>query len=156
MSEKMMDECRAQFEIWLTGDGNYPHLIHKNFGGSYLHEESAMKWDGWKTAWNIRATPASESAVGDVEPCVSLTEDELNRLPDYVRMVILNQANEIAALKLSKQNMVMLPRKLTDEMEIAFGEKWYSKKRCVDDCQVQDCFDAMIAAHGHLNTKEHK
>ena len=45
------DEARTYFENWLTGDGNYPHLAHKNFGGQYLNEEAAMKWDGFKTGY---------------------------------------------------------------------------------------------------------
>lgn len=57
-----INECRDAFEKWLTADGDYPHLKHKNFGGAYLHEESSMKWDGWKTAWNTR-TPSSTRAI---------------------------------------------------------------------------------------------
>lgn len=65
-----MDKSREIFENWLTGNGNYNHLKHKSFGGNYLHEESAMKWDGFKFAWNTRAdlearlAEARESAVG--------------------------------------------------------------------------------------------
>lgn len=46
------DDARGDFEIWLTGNGNYPHLKHKNFGGAYINEESAMKWDGFKCGYN--------------------------------------------------------------------------------------------------------
>lgn len=60
-----INECRDAFEKWLTADGDYPHLKHKNFGGAYLREESSMKWDGWKTAWNTRQ--AITAPVVDVE-----------------------------------------------------------------------------------------
>ena len=45
-------ECmRDKFEEWLTDNGNYSHLKHKHFGGNYIHEESAMKWDGFKEGY---------------------------------------------------------------------------------------------------------
>ena len=46
-----LEAVREKFEDWLTGDGNYPHLKHKHFGGNYLHEEAAMKWDGFKEGY---------------------------------------------------------------------------------------------------------
>ena len=45
------DGMREQFEHWLTGGDNYPHLKYKNFGGSYLNDESCMKWDGFKAGY---------------------------------------------------------------------------------------------------------
>lgn len=50
-----LDNAREVFENWLTGNGNYPHLKHKSFGGQYLHEEAAMKWDGFKAGYYARA-----------------------------------------------------------------------------------------------------
>lgn len=44
----MSEEYREIFENWITGNNDYPHLKHKNFGGSYINEEVAMKWDGFK------------------------------------------------------------------------------------------------------------
>lgn len=46
-----LDNAREVFENWLTGGGNYPHLKHKFFGGTYLSEEAAMKWDGFKAGY---------------------------------------------------------------------------------------------------------
>lgn len=46
-----LDNAREVFENWLTGNGNYPHLKHKSFGGQYLSEEAAMKWDGFKAGY---------------------------------------------------------------------------------------------------------
>lgn len=50
-----LDNAREVFENWLTGNGNYPHLKHKSFGGQYLSEEAAMKWDGFKAGYYARA-----------------------------------------------------------------------------------------------------
>jgi acyl carrier protein phosphodiesterase len=43
-----LDAMRDHFEKWMTANGDYPHLIHKHFGGNYLREETSMKWDGFK------------------------------------------------------------------------------------------------------------
>lgn len=53
MTEKERDEQRNFFEDWVTGNGNYPHLVHKSFGGNYLNEEISMKWDGFKAGYNF-------------------------------------------------------------------------------------------------------
>jgi hypothetical protein len=39
-----------------------------------------------------------------------------------------------------------VPVEPTDDMIVAFAEQWYSKVRCIDDCQMEDCYAAMIAA----------
>lgn len=49
-----IDNAREVFEDWITAGGDYPHLKHKLFGGNYLHEESAMKWDGFKAGYYAR------------------------------------------------------------------------------------------------------
>jgi hypothetical protein len=38
----------------------------------------------------------------------------------------------------------LVPVKLTDDMAVAFAEQWYSKIRCIDDCQMDDCYAAML------------
>lgn len=40
----------------------------------------------------------------------------------------------------------LVPIEPTDDMIVAFAEQWYSKVRCIDDCQMQDCYAAMLAA----------
>lgn len=46
-----LDNAREVFEKWITANGDYPHLKHKSFGGNYLHEEVAMKWDGFRAGY---------------------------------------------------------------------------------------------------------
>lgn len=46
-----LDNAREVFEKWITANGYYPHLKHKSFGGNYLHEEVAMKWDGFRAGY---------------------------------------------------------------------------------------------------------
>lgn len=41
---------------------------------------------------------------------------------------------------------VLVPRALTEEMEIAWCEAWFSKRRPIDDPQMADCWEAMLAA----------
>lgn len=41
---------------------------------------------------------------------------------------------------------VMVPRRMTLEMEVAFCEQWFSKRRCVDDADMDDCWAAALAA----------
>lgn len=41
---------------------------------------------------------------------------------------------------------VTVPREPTDDMVVAFAEVWFSKVRCIDDCQMEDAYRAMIAA----------
>lgn len=40
----------------------------------------------------------------------------------------------------------LVPIDPTDDMIVAFAEQWYSKVRCIDDCQMEDCYAAMLAA----------
>ena len=40
----------------------------------------------------------------------------------------------------------LVPVELTDDMLIAFAEVWYSKRRAIDDCEMADCYAAMLAA----------
>jgi len=40
----------------------------------------------------------------------------------------------------------LVPMTPTDDMIVAFAETWYSKLRCIDDCQMEDAYAAMIAA----------
>ncbi|EMC4331049.1 hypothetical protein QMS76_10110 [Cronobacter sakazakii] len=40
----------------------------------------------------------------------------------------------------------LVPIEPTVEMQIAFAEAWFSKVRCVDDCELEDAYIAMLAA----------
>ncbi|ELY2672638.1 hypothetical protein SMC00_004266 [Cronobacter sakazakii] len=40
----------------------------------------------------------------------------------------------------------LVPIEPTFEMQIAFAEAWFSKVRCVDDCELEDAYIAMLAA----------
>ncbi|ELY7489198.1 hypothetical protein SOJ85_001875 [Cronobacter turicensis] len=40
----------------------------------------------------------------------------------------------------------LMPIEPTVEMQIAFAETWFSKVRCVDDCELEDAYIAMLAA----------
>jgi len=40
----------------------------------------------------------------------------------------------------------LVPVKPTDDMIVAFAEVWYSKIRCIDDCEMEDAYAAMLEA----------
>jgi hypothetical protein len=46
----------------------------------------------------------------------------------------------------SPKGWKLMPVEPTDDMIVAFAEQWYSKARCIDDCEMEDCYAAMIAA----------
>lgn len=47
-----------------------------------------------------------------------------------------------------------VPVELTDDMLVAFAEVWYSKKRVIDDCEMADCYAAMLSAAPDAPTQE--
>ncbi len=51
----------------------------------------------------------------------------------------------IASLTLP-EGFVLVPVELPVEMEVAFMETWVSKRRCVDDPEMQDAWAAALAA----------
>lgn len=73
------------------------------------------------------------------------TEEQANKL--YADWVMKHQNTLSEALRLAADpDMVYVPREITTDMFVAFSEKWFSKRRCVDDCEMEDCYTAMIAA----------
>lgn len=67
------DNCidRDYFEDWLTGYDNYPHLKYKSFGGNYLHEESSMKWDGFKEGFKCALAQQQTDALARISTSLS-------------------------------------------------------------------------------------
>ena len=55
-----MEAIREQFENWLTGEGDLPHLKYKNFGGSYITDEACMKWDAYKAGFKAALQNAAK------------------------------------------------------------------------------------------------
>lgn len=43
------------------------------------------------------------------------------------------------------EGYVLVPEAMTDDMEIAFAEAWFSKARAIDDCEPQDAWSAALA-----------
>ncbi|WP_439126218.1 MAG: hypothetical protein ACNJA3_28020 (plasmid) [Pseudomonas rhizophila] len=44
------------------------------------------------------------------------------------------------------QRWITVPLPLTDDMEVAFAEAWYSKRRCIDDVEMADAWEAACNA----------
>lgn len=59
------------------------------------------------------------------------------------------QADTISALKTTQtvpSGWKLVPLKHTLDMSVAFAETWYTKRRCIDDDDMQDAWSAMIDA----------
>lgn len=54
--------------------------------------------------------------------------------------------NRRAALRAAPEGFVMVPVEMDLEMEVAFCEAWFSKRRCIDDADMQDAWAAALAA----------
>lgn len=39
---------------------------------------------------------------------------------------------------------VLMPRKLSDEQQVAFAEAWFAKARPIDDPEMQDAYNALV------------
>lgn len=57
-----LDNAREVFENWLTGNGNYPHLKYKSFGGVCFCGGAAVGWEGFKAGYYARA---EQKAAGE-------------------------------------------------------------------------------------------
>lgn len=51
-----------------------------------------------------------------------------------------------AALRAAPEGFVMVPEVMDIDMEVAFCEAWFSKRRCIDDADMQDAWAAALAA----------
>lgn len=120
-----VDDMRKVFEEWLTGNGNYPHLAHKSFGGNYLNEEAAMKWDGFK-----RGYEASRNLLS--APVVSKKEDN-SRDKDA-------SAPENIDKHVVPDGYVLVPKEPTDEMIDAARVRKY----CMVDTTLQPIGRAIV------------
>ncbi|OBU64369.1 hypothetical protein A9K58_17410 [Stenotrophomonas maltophilia] len=50
------------------------------------------------------------------------------------------------------EGYVLVPVELPVEMEIAFMETWVLKRRCIDDPEMQDAWEAALAARPEVPT----
>ena len=57
-----MDECRKQFEEWITYNGQWPSAADKR-GDTYLLQYTESAWIAWQVAWNRRAAQVPEVAL---------------------------------------------------------------------------------------------
>ena len=147
-----MDNAREVFENWLTADGNYPHLKHKSFGGQYLHEEAAMKWDGFKAGYYALQTPASDTptqspnrAVLDalkviekvsikLAQCEAFASEAKDLDESILKIIASTQADEVNVIPdyvpslvsawSEKEADCMVERRVDTSFEIGFKAAW--------------------------------
>lgn len=51
----------------------------------------------------------------------------------------------VAAALTPPEGYVLVPAAMTEDMEVAFAEAWFSKVRAIDDCEPQDAWAAALA-----------
>jgi hypothetical protein len=72
--------------------------------------------------------------AGDYPPCSAVLSVEVAR--EVIR----------AALLSAPPGYALVPVTMPVEMEVAFCEQWFSKRRAIDDPCMQDCWSASLAA----------
>lgn len=66
--------------------------------------------------------------------------------PDALGENFERSIRAIASALTPPEGYVLVPVELPVEMEVAFMEAWVSKRRCVDDPEMQDAWAAALAA----------
>ncbi|EGT5653923.1 hypothetical protein AGJ25_22480 [Cronobacter sakazakii] len=91
-------------------------------------------------------------------PAPSIADDSLPydpQIAEYEQMMEAEQAQadttsqqfeSLAGKAVVPAGWKLVPIEPTVEMQIAFAEAWFSKVRCVDDCELEDAYIAMLAA----------
>ncbi|EME1742090.1 DUF551 domain-containing protein [Cronobacter sakazakii] len=91
-------------------------------------------------------------------PAPSIADDSLPydpQIAEYEQMMEAEQAQadttaqqfeSLAGKAVVPEGWKLVPIEPTVEMQIAFAEAWFSKVRCVDDCELEDAYIAMLAA----------
>ncbi|EMD7581232.1 hypothetical protein VWW21_000875 [Cronobacter sakazakii] len=91
-------------------------------------------------------------------PAPSIADDSLPydpQIAEYEQMMEAEQAQadttsqqfeSLAGKAVVPAGWKLVPIEPTFEMQIAFAEAWFSKVRCVDDCELEDAYIAMLAA----------
>lgn len=64
---------------------------------------------------------------------------------------LLFEAFALGAALTPPEGYVLVPVELPVEMEIAFMEAWVSKRRCIDDPEMQDAWATALAARPEVS-----
>ncbi|EKA0999371.1 DUF551 domain-containing protein [Cronobacter sakazakii] len=96
--------------------------------------------------------------LANYPPAPSIADDSLPydpQIAEYEQMMEAEQAQagttsqqfeSLAGKAVVPEGWKLVPIEPTVEMQIAFAEAWFSKVRCVDDCELEDAYIAMLAA----------
>lgn len=76
----------------------------------------------------------------------ALAAEALGESPAKVRISGSDAIKAVAAALTPPEGYVLVPEQLPVEMEVAFMEAWTSKRRCIDDPEMQDAWSAALAA----------
>ncbi|EOC1267538.1 hypothetical protein ACOZWM_003280 [Cronobacter malonaticus] len=117
-------------------------------GGHYLMHANDPKVDNYSSAVPLYTAPPAPAVVDDSLPYdPQIAEYEEMMEAEQAQADTTSQQFESLAGKTSvPAGWKMVPVEPTIEMQIAFAEAWFSKVRCVDDCELEDAYIAMLAA----------
>jgi hypothetical protein len=135
-------------------------LSRRQFYGRVQEVVNRMEAAEAKLEELSRATPPSPSTASEPparEAKQSIDSPEFRELLQELWMCMgSTKMNKVAAKIIAyidgrtagaaPEGYVLVPEVPTDDMIVAFAEQWYSKVRCIDDCEMEDCYAAMIAA----------
>ncbi|PPY22293.1 hypothetical protein C3D69_01890 [Cronobacter sakazakii] len=120
--------------------------------------EAAGKWILVDTLEEANPLPKYEIQPLYTAPPAPVADDSLPfdpQIAEYEQMMEAEQAQagttsqqfeSLAGKAVVPAGWKLVPIEPTIEMQIAFAEAWFSKVRCVDDCELEDAYIAMLAA----------
>jgi len=147
---------RTKFETWAKADGyDLERADGSNYRfpkGCYLSDATSMAWNIWQARAELDQFAPASSALhacityvvhGDAD-FSGLDEALVSYFKEKVLMTRTLPSSLQAAMASGAWRLV--PVALSEDMLLAFAETWYSKKRCIDDCEMDDAYAAMLEA----------
>jgi hypothetical protein len=144
----------AKFETWAKADG---YDLERADGSNYRFPKGCYLSDATTTAWGIWQARVGldqvETASSALNACITYVVhgdadfsgmDEA--LVSYFKEKVLMTRTLPSSLQVAMASGAwkLVPVALTEDMLVAFAEAWYSKKRCIDDCEMDDAYAAML------------
>ena len=118
------------------------------------HVPDCIRREAMLTTMEDRAIRAITAALRAAPDAVALrtameTLEQIASAPDD-QGAKLNAAATVAFLETQgaggPEGFVVVPEVMDIDMEVAFCEAWFSKRRCIDDPEMQDAWAAALAA----------
>jgi hypothetical protein len=145
---------RTKFETWAKADGyDVEHADGSNYRfpkGCYLSDATSTAWHIWQARAELGQVETASSALHACITYVVHGDADFSgmdaALVSYFKEKVLMTRTLPGSLHAAMASGAwkLVPVVLTDDMLVAFAEAWYSKKRCIDDCEMDDAYAAML------------